>query len=94
VPFRRICKKFGADITVSEMGAFHSLTPQHSLDLPLTPLFPPPASVWSKNLLTGAVADMSLLKRHSSEDVFGIQLAGSSVEQMAAAVEFLNHPDA
>ena len=48
LPFRRICKGFGVDITCSEMAL-------------------------SSNLLAGLQNEWSLPKRHSSEDIFGLQ---------------------
>lgn len=58
LPYRRLCKKFGADITCGEMA----------LALPL---------------LTGHQPEWALVQRHQSEDCFGIQLCGSSPQQMS-----------
>lgn len=65
LPFRRICKRFGADITIGEMALSHQL-------------------------LAGSIQEWALVHRHESEDVFGVQIAGSTVEQVTQVTEILN----
>ncbi len=43
----------------------------------------------STNLLSGQVSEWALLKRHESEDLFGIQLAGAYPDTMTKACQLI-----
>ena len=64
LPFRRVCKVLGADITCGEMA----------LALPI---------------LQGHGPEWALLKKHHSEDFFGVQICGCSPPQMARVAQLL-----
>ncbi|KAI9467582.1 tRNA-dihydrouridine(47) synthase [NAD(P)(+)]-like protein [Coemansia sp. RSA 1290] len=66
LPFRRICKGFGVDITCSEMAL-------------------------ASNIVQGQGTELALLRRHASEDLFGVQLAGSRADVMGKAAEFVSN---
>jgi tRNA-dihydrouridine synthase 3 len=64
LPFRRICKGFGVDITCGEMAM-------------------------AVNILKGQNGELSLLKRHESEKIFGVQLAGGYTELMTKVAQVI-----
>ena len=43
----------------------------------------------ASEVVKGSKLELALLRRHASEDVFGVQLAASNAELMARAVEIV-----
>lgn len=64
LPFRRICKEFGADITCGEMAC-------------------------AVPIINGMSQEWALVKRHVSEDVFGVQLCGNNPQLVTFASQVL-----
>lgn len=67
LPFRRLCRDFGAEITTSEMA-------------------------YARQVVRRSRSELALLRRHSDEPCFGVQIAaGSTTEAVRAARMAVDH---
>lgn len=64
LPFRRICKEFGADVTCGEMAV-------------------------AVPICNGISQEWALVKRHASEDLFGVQLCANNPQLLTFACQLL-----
>ena len=62
LPFRRLCKTLGCDVTYGEMAL-------------------------AAKIVEGNSGEWALFRRHKSEDVFGIQIAGAFADNVAKCGE-------
>jgi tRNA-dihydrouridine synthase B len=68
LPFRQVVKKFGVDLTVSEM-------------------------ISSNALVYGSEKSLKMLEKSENETPYSVQIAGSDLEIVKKAVQFLNTKD-
>ena len=65
LPFRRVCKEYGVDVTCGEMAL-------------------------CEDLLQGNASEWALMKRHHTEDIFGVQICANSPLKVAKTVELIS----
>ncbi|KAK9129578.1 hypothetical protein Sjap_010065 [Stephania japonica] len=108
LPFRRVCKELGADITCGEMSMCTNLLQNELMKFLLNACDLEKLAVnavlsnklqisadqllWlsSSTSLLGQASEWALLRRHSSEDLFGVQICGAYPDTVARTVELIS----
>lgn len=93
LPFRRICKEFGADVTCGEMACVVPLLNGKHLTFDFTYILNLILKIddfISFDSIEGHSPEWALSRRHKSEDIFGVQLCGNNADLITYASQILS----
>lgn len=85
LPFRRICKEFGADVTCGECRMSITL---HNFAISIQYFFKGEMAM-AVPICNGISQEWALVKRHASEDLFGVQLCANNPQLLTFACQLL-----